>query len=124
MQTSPSLFVFLIVAFCTSPFLIGQEQPSTLVLLRDFPQDWEKAWNTKLLFKRGNQIRVIEESGNKVLRVHSISSASGMFHETKMKPVIPGTISWAWKIKTSLKKNNKERTKAGDDYAARAFCLV
>jgi Protein of unknown function (DUF3047) len=97
--------------------------PSSKILLGDFVPGWEKNWETKLLYKRSNQFRVVTEDRNKVLRVDSSRSASGMFREIKQKPIVPGRISWRWKVKSSLESNTKERTKSGDDYAARLFLL-
>lgn len=96
---------------------------SLKVLLGDFSPGWEKDWETKLLYKRGNLFHVITEDSNKALRVDSKQAASGMFREINQKPVLPGEISWRWKVKSSLESNTKERLKAGDDYAARVFLL-
>jgi hypothetical protein len=98
-------------------------ETSTKVLLGDFAPGWEKDWETKLLYKRGNQFHVVTEDGNKVLRVDSSQSASGIFREINQKPPVPGKIAWRWKVKSSLVSNTKERTKPGDDYAARVFLL-
>ena len=98
-------------------------EPSSKLLLGDFTSGWEKDWETRLLSKRNNQFHVVTDNGNKVLRVDSAQSASGMFREIKQTPVERGKISWRWKVKSSLELNNKERMKAGDDYAARVFLL-
>jgi Protein of unknown function (DUF3047) len=92
-------------------------------MLGDFVSGWQKDWETKLLYKRGNQFHVISEDGNKVLRADSAQSASGMFREINQKPIEPGKIAWRWKVESSLESNTKERMKSGDDYAARVFLL-
>jgi hypothetical protein len=97
--------------------------PLPKLLLGDFTSVWEKDWETKLLYKRGNQFHVVTEDGNKVLRVDSAQSASGMFRAIKQKPVAAGKIAWRWKVKSSLESNTEERSKSGDDYAARVFLL-
>ena len=111
------LFGFLGIA------LVLFSTPSSTLLLGEFTSGWEKNWEKKLLYKRGNQFRVVTEDGNKVLRVDSAQSASGMFREIMQKPVAPGKIAWRWKVKSSLESNTEERTKSGDDYAARVFLL-
>lgn len=104
-------------------FLILSAEPSSKLLLGDFAPGWQKDWEMKLLYKRGNQFHVVTEDSNKVLRVDSAQSASGLFREINQKPVVPGEISWRWKVENSLKSNTKERMKSGDDYAARVFLL-
>ena len=111
------LFGFLGIA------IILLAAPSSKLLLANFAPGWEKDWETKLLYKRGNQFHVVTDDDNKVLRVDSSQSASGMFLEVNQKPIVPGKIAWRWKIKSSLVSNIKERTKSGDDYAARVFLL-
>lgn len=112
----------LLLGFVSIPLILFAESSSTL-LLGNFASDWQKDWETKLLYKRGNQFHVVMEDGNKALRVDSAQSASGMFRKLNQKPIIPGTISWRWKIETSLVSNTRERMKSGDDYAARLFLL-
>src|SRR5215475_11705344 len=91
----------LVLAFiCASLFLFAE--PTSQLLLGDFASDWQKDWETKLLYKRGNQFHVVTENGNKVLRVDSAQSASGMFREINQKPIEPGKISWRWKVERSL----------------------
>src|SRR5262245_21481110 len=106
----PQILLSVFLSFCT---LLIAESSMTL-LLGDFEAGWEKNWETKLLYKRGNQFHVVTEDSNKVLRVDSARSASGMFREIKQRPIEPGKISWRWKVKSSLESNSKERSKAGD----------
>jgi hypothetical protein len=112
-----------ILFFLLSTSLILYADPSSRLLLGDFSPDWHKDWETKLVYKHGNQFHVVTEDGNKILRVDSSASASGMFREINEKPVVPGNISWRWKVQSSLELNTKERMKSGDDYAARVFLL-
>lgn len=117
------LMVLGLISVCFYLPTSGEPSFSSNMLLGDFTKGWEKEWETKLLFRRGNRFRVVEEDSNKVLSVHSAASASGIFRKVKLKPIVPGTISWLWKIKSSLETNMKERSKDGDDYAARVFLL-
>src|SRR6185295_3029334 len=98
----------LLIVFISSSLILFAE-PSSKLLLGDFPSDWQKDWETKLLYKRGNQFHVVTENGNKVLRVDSSQSASGMFRELNQKPIVPGKLSWRWKVESSLESNTKER---------------
>jgi hypothetical protein len=89
----------------------------------DFSQGLEKDWEMKQLARRPNRFSIVDENGNRVLKAQSISAASGMFLEWQIDPLISGDISWKWKVSTSLMTNKKEKTRAGDDYAARLFLL-
>jgi hypothetical protein len=113
--------ILLFTLLCINLLLFGE--PSSKLLLGAFASGWEKEWQTKLLYKHGNQFHVVTENGNEVLRVDSSKSASGMFRELNQKPIEPGKLSWRWKVESSFKSNTKERMKSGDDYAARVFLL-
>jgi DUF3047 family protein len=115
------LNILLFALLCIHLILFAE--PSSKLLLGNFASGWEKDWETKLLYKHGNQFHVVAENGNKALRVDSSQSASGMFREINQKPIELGKLSWRWKIKSCLKSNTKERMKSGDDYAARVFLL-
>lgn len=115
----------LLFGFCTLLLLsasvinLGQSR----MLLADFSTGWNNDWEVKLLQRRPNHFAVANEKGNKVLKVYSSSSASGIFRKWEVDPLRSGTISWKWKVSTSLDRNKQERTKKGDDYAARVFIL-
>jgi hypothetical protein len=115
--------IFWLVALMITVIPLLSAEHSSKLLLGDFQSGWKKDWETKLLYKSGNQFHVVTEDGNKVLRVDSSQSASGTFRTIKQKPATPGKIAWRWKVKSSLASNTKERTKSGDDYAARVFLL-
>jgi hypothetical protein len=75
------------------------------------------------LADRENRFSVISENGNPVLQVKSSGSASGMFRKLSISPASAGQVSWMWKVNSALIENKKERSKRGDDYAARVFVL-
>ena len=93
------------------------------MLLADFARGWKNEWEVKHLHRRPNRFDVSNENGNKVLRVYSSTSASGIFRKWEVDPLTSGSISWKWKVSTSLIHNRAEKTKRGDDYAARIFLL-
>ncbi len=100
------------------------ERPAPAVLLAErFGPGWEDRWIEESLDERSTEYEVVDDGGNPVLRASSRRSASAL-----TRPVAPGAgdelrISWRWKVAGSLAANDQERTRAGDDYAARVFVV-
>ncbi len=69
------------------------------------------------------QIVVDEKLKNKVLQAKSQASASGLFREIKVDLNKTPILNWSWRVKNSL-ENLDERSKQGDDYAARIYIVV
>ena len=69
------------------------------------------------------QIVVDEKLKNKVLQAKSQASASGLFREIKVDLNKTPILNWSWRVKNSL-ENLDERSKLGDDYAARIYIVV
>ncbi|MFQ5770757.1 MAG: DUF3047 domain-containing protein, partial [bacterium] len=51
------------------------------------------------------------------------NSASGLWRMLEIRPGRRGKISWRWKVSHNLSKKTPEKTKLGDDYAARLFVV-
>jgi hypothetical protein len=116
------LRIGLVIAVISIP-TAATDTVITRRLLGDFPPGWEREWERRILANRANVHRVILEHGNGILEMDSYSSASGFWRKWEIDPVGSGTISWRWKVRTSLLENLQERKKAGDDYAARVFVI-
>ncbi len=66
---------------------------------------------------------IVSDSGRKVLKATSNSSASGLVKKIKVDLNKTPVLNWSWKIDTQLKGLN-EQSKAGDDYAARIYVII
>jgi hypothetical protein len=64
---------------------------------------------------------VVFDSGERVLRATSDASASALFRPLDVEPLETLELSWRWKVASSLIGNWNERSKDGDDYAARVL---
>src|ERR671918_453617 len=115
-MNSLSRRTLLILFLLIGPFVISAWIEAKTLLV-DFTNGWTKDWEPKLLYRRPNRFTIANEDGNKVLKVYSFSSASGIFRKWQIEPLTSGMISWRWKVSTSLNRNVKERTKQGDDFA-------
>ena len=99
--------------------------PGTHRLLADFEDGWDAAWTGRKLSRSANESRVAtDEDGNRSLEFTSHSAASGMWRKFHLKPVANGRLSWRWRIENSLPGEADEKTKDGDDYAARVYVVL
>lgn len=57
------------------------------------------------------------------LRAQCDASASGLFLDQKIDLTQTPIIEWSWRVSQALKHSADERTKAGDDYAARIYLV-
>lgn len=78
-------------------------------------------WESKS-FKGVTDYRVVKENGQSVVKAVSIGSASGMAKKISFDPAKYRYLRWSWKISATV-KGGDEKTKAGDDYAARVYVL-
>jgi len=103
--------------------VIGQE-PDVAVFLGDFGEGWQDAW-TRRDFTHGqrNRYRPRDEGNDRVLQVRSEGSAGGMVHPFEHAPVPAGTLVWRWKVAGTIAANAAERSKKGDDFAARLLVV-
>lgn len=73
-------------------------------------------------FKGHTEYRVIKENGHSVVRAASTGTASGLVKKITFNPAKYRYLRWSWKIEGPV-KGGDEKTKAGDDYAARVYVL-
>ncbi len=98
-------------------------QDSTHVLLRDFEPGWQKNWFERRLTRKATEYKVVLEDSNRVLMASSDEAASSLWRPLYIRPGRRGKIAWRWKIKKALAKDTRERSKIGDDYAARVYVV-
>jgi len=78
-------------------------------------------WTPKV-FKGETSYSFVKEDGRTVLKAYSRSAASGLYKKIDLNPRNYPVLRWSWKIEHTI-KNGNERTKAGDDYAARVYVV-
>ncbi len=99
-------------------------QETKINLLDKFEKDWEQEWLERNFTQKPNTMEVeTEDDTNRVLRIDSFSSASALWQSINMKPGNRGTISWRWKISRNFSNKINEKSKIGDDYAARVYVV-
>ncbi|SKA09665.1 Protein of unknown function [Trichlorobacter thiogenes] len=86
-----------------------------------FATDGLKGWETKS-FKGTTDYSLVQENGRTVLKAHAKAAASGLSKKLKFSPVNHRYLKWNWKIANTIAQGN-EKTKQGDDYAARVYVV-
>ncbi len=90
--------------------------------LGNFSEGDFSGWEEKS-FKGSSQYRFVETDTGKVLRASTEGKASGLFKEVSVDLTKTPWINWSWLVENTF-KNNNERSKEGDDYAARVYVVV
>jgi hypothetical protein len=91
------------------------------LLVDDFERGLGAEWTVKS-FKGETVYRVVAEAGGHVLQAESRGTASGLVRKLDRDPRNTPILSWRWKISGTIGQGD-ERTRAGDDYAARVYVI-
>lgn len=110
---------FLLLAcliFSTAAVGRGEE-----LTISRFELEGLSGWTPKS-FKDQTEYRLQKEDGRVVVQATSNAAASGMVKEIEFDSVKYRYLRWSWKIADTV-KGGDEKTKAGDDYAARLYIV-
>lgn len=88
----------------------------------EFSKGLLAGWQPKA-FKGKTDYRLVTDSGRMVLEAVSEAQASGLYREMAIDLDRTPFLNWCWRIDHTLGPLN-EKTKAGDDYAARLYVIV
>lgn len=120
--------LFIIIAFIVqlpSTFARPYLQANNTITAGTFASQQQNGlptgWDHKEL-KGKNTYTIVDDMGVKVLKAESKSTASGLFKQLNLNPKQYPLVSWQWKA-TRLPAKADERTKDGDDCAARTFII-
>jgi len=109
------LFVLSVTLLGTSGIAAGP------LLIDDFGKGLSEGWEKKV-FKGETVYRPILEEGRPAVKAESRATASALIHRISLDPKSYPRLSWSWKIVRTIGKGD-ERTKGGDDYAARVYVV-
>ncbi len=98
-------------------------QNSTIKSTEDFQKGWQQNWVERMVYDKPANYEVVEEDSNSVLMVVSENSASALWRMLEIQPGRRGKLSWSWKVENSLSGDAPEKSKKGDDYAARLYVV-
>ncbi|SEA24325.1 Protein of unknown function [Desulfuromusa kysingii] len=122
-QTSfflPVLIVSLLLI--STPINAGQSSAATEIQVGRFSAGDLKGWQEKEFLNQTNY-QLIKQGDRTVLQAEANASASGLFKEVNIDLTTHPYINWQWKIEKGHPPL-AERTKDGDDYAARVYIVV
>lgn len=94
-----------------------------LDLFDGFAPGWRERWDEQSLFSRPTLHAVANDDGRPVLHAQSTAANSGLVRRLPPNLGTSARLSWCWKIRRPLSGRQAERTRAGDDYAARVFVV-
>jgi hypothetical protein len=109
------LLVTAAVLFAPCMGLAGEIQVSR------FSTEGLTGWETKI-FKGNTEYQLIQENGRVVVKAASRAAASGLIRKIHFDPTKYRYLRWSWKI-AHIIKGGDERSRAGDDYAARIYVV-
>lgn len=111
------LSVLIIVAIVCSAAIVHSDS----IAVSRFSTEGLTGWDSKS-FKGMTEYRLVQEGGRSVVRAHSSGTASGLFKKVRLDPARHRYLRWSWKIAATI-TNGNEKTKEGDDYAARVYVV-
>jgi hypothetical protein len=76
----------------------------------------------KKIFNGETVYAAVHEAGRPAVKAESRASASALIYRVSLDPKTYPRLSWSWKIARTI-RNGDERTKGGDDYAARVYVV-
>jgi len=109
---------WVIIAFMSAfvSFASADEIP-----VSNFKTDGLTDWELKNV-KGSTDYHLIIEDGQTVLKAFSHDSATALIRKISFQPSKHRYLRWSWKIAGTIKAGD-EKTKAGDDYAARVYVV-
>ena len=97
-------------------------QAEGVLLEEDFSSGVD-GWSLTRLDRRPTAYATTIMNGNPVLVATSENAAAGYVRAFRTPAPARATLAWRWRVARSLADNGEERSRRGDDYAARVFAL-
>lgn len=86
--------------------------------------DWRRHWREERFFTKPTDYTVeAGEAGRPGLHARSAAANAGLVRKIEVVAPTAAVLRWRWKVAAPLTGNTAERTRAGDDYAARVFVV-
>ena len=95
---------------------------TTQIKLGEFSTGSLKGWESKV-FSGQTQYKIKQQGNLKSLSATATKSASGLGVKKRIDLTKTPILNWTWRIDKALPPLN-EKTKAGDDYAARLYVII
>lgn len=86
-----------------------------------FSSEGLSGWEAKI-FKGITDYSLVNGGGGKAVRAVSRNTASGLIRKIYFNPMKYRKLRWSWKVASTI-PGGDEKTKSGDDYAARVYVI-
>ena len=111
-----TLILLATLWIATTSAVLAEELP-----ISRFGAEGLTGWESKI-FEGVTDYSLVKENGRTVVKAHSKTAASGLIKKIDLDPRRFRYLKWSWKV-AGIIPNGDERTKAGDDYAARVYVV-
>lgn len=110
-----------IVSMSLVLFVFADRLVAEQIIVGKFSESGLNGWQEKS-FKGHTDYQVIRANNSRVVEATSHGAASGLVHKISFSPYQYPLLRWSWKVAETIPKGD-ERTKSGDDYAARVYVV-
>ena len=115
----PRITVTLLSCLLANGFAAGAPD-----LFEGFKEGWREKWQEETHFTKPTLYTVeADEAGRAVLFASSTAAHAGLVRQFALPAPTRAILRWRWKIDHALTGNVRERSREGDDYAARVFVV-
>lgn len=100
----------------------GADAARRWTLVERFDRGWTDRWTERQLGGERTDYRILRDGDDPALVATAHRSATAIYRRVDVPDPRQGWISWRWKVQ-GLPGGHDERTRSGDDYAARLFVI-
>lgn len=108
-------------ALCLLLWVGSAQEPAPFA--ERFDAGWTDAWTEQQLGGARTSYDVVDDDTGSVLRAVGHAAATALYRPVHEIPEIAGRVAWRWKVQRSLSGVPDERSRDGDDFAARLFVI-
>lgn len=112
--------ILITLVVCALP--VCSQERETRQIIAEFSQGRLDQWAPKV-FDGESQYRLVQVAGRTALQATAKDSASGLFKKIRVDLTRTPFLNWSWRVDRPHPPLD-ERSKAGDDYAARVYLVV
>ena len=128
MKNSLRIFGWGVASVSAVMMLSAVEEPEPsreqIVLLGEKAEEFAQVWKEKgFPFIDPTEYRAEDTEAGVVVMGVSHAANRSMHRELRIEAPTKARLSWRWKVQSSLNGAKSERSKGGDDYAARVFVV-
>lgn len=108
--------------YADPPLACGDPPGKADILIGQFSKASTQEW-VPVEFSKRTHYRLVELGNTKALRADSHGAASGLIYKQTIDLLKTPLLNWCWRVEQAL-QNDHERSRSGDDFAARLYLVV